>query len=1042
MILSDISVRRPVFAAVISMIVVLAGVVAFLSLPVREYPAIEPPVVSIEVTYPGAAASVVESRITQLVEDRIAGIEGIETIRSRSRDGVSDVNIEFSATRSVDDAANDVRDRVSAVADDLPDEANPPEVRKVDADAQAIMWLNLTGEGRDPLWLADYADRIVVDRFASIDGVARIQTGGTSRPAMRIWLDRERLAAYRLTPGDIETALRTQNIELPAGRIEAETQNLTVRVARAYSKVRDFENLIVARGDDGHLVRLAEVARVEVAPENPYNYFRSNGEPGTGLGIVRQSGANTLAVARAINKRIEETRKLLPAGVELNVSYDGSVFIEAAIGNVWKTLAEAALLVVLVIYLFLGSLRATLIPAITVPISLIATFAVLWAFGLSVNLLTLLALVLAIGLVVDDAIVVLENIYYRIEQGETPLVAAFEGTRQVAFAVIATTAVVCAVFVPIMFLAGNTGLLFRELAAAMIGAVAFSGFIALTLTPMLCSKMLSRDVGHNRVTQWVDTRFDRMSDAYDRSLRRLLVRPWLVGGAAFVVVAVCLALATMLKSELAPLEDTGFVMVNATAAEGTGYDQMVRYMEDLQAKIMPMVGDDGPIRRLLVRAPGSFGASEDFSSGRMIVFLKPWAEREQTTAEVVEMLQTELAGYPAVRAFASGGQTIGGRGGRPIQFVIAGDTFEELARARDAIIEAAAANPGIQDLEADYKETKPQLLIDIDTVRAGDLGVSVAEIGRTLETMMGSRRVTTYVDRGEEYRVVLQAEAKDRLRPQDLANVYVRSGRGGDVVPLSNLVTLRTFADAGDLGRFNKLRAITLQGSVAPGYSLGQALDWLEAEAMTLPEVAAIGYDGESRAFKQTGGAIWGVLGLTILLVFLVLAAQFESWVHPVVIVLAVPLAIGGGLLGLIVMGGSLNLYSQIGIVMLVGLASKNGILIVEFANQLRDQGVAFDEAIRRAAVRRLRPVIMTSIATVAGAVPLMLASGAGAAARQSIGTVIVWGVSLATLLTLFVIPVFYRTFARNTGSPLAVTRQLEAERKTLDGDARPAPAE
>jgi multidrug efflux pump len=1037
MILSDVSVKRPVFAAVVSLILVLAGAVAFLSLPVREYPAIEPPIVSVEVTYPGAAASVVESRITQVIEDRIAGIEGIETIRSRSRDGVAEVNVEFAATRDVDDAANDVRDRVASAADDLPDEANPPEIRKVDADAQAIMWLNLTGEGRSPLWLADYADRVLIDRFASIDGVARVQTGGTSRPAMRVWLDRERLAAYRLTPGDIEAALRAQNVELPAGRVEASTQNLTVRVARAYRTPRDFEQLIVARGDDGHLVRLAEVARVELAPENPYNFFRSNGEPGTGLGIVRQSGANTLAVASEVWNRIEEARKLLPAGVELNVSYDGSVFIAAAIENVWKTLVEAAILVVLVIYLFLGSLRATIIPAVTVPICLLATFIVLWALGLSVNLLTLLALVLAIGLVVDDAIVVLENIYHRIEEGETPLVAAFEGTRQVAFAVIATTAVVCAVFVPIMFLAGNTGLLFSELATAMIGAVAFSGFIALTLTPMLCSKLLSRDVGHNRMTRWVDDRFDRLSRAYDTALRRVLGRPLLIGGGAVSLVAGCLALATTLKSELAPLEDTGFVQVSVSAAEGTGYNRLVSYMEVLQAKILPMVGDDGPIRRLLVRAPGSFGPSEDFSTGRMIVFLKPWDEREQTTAEVVEMLNRTLAPYPAVRAFASGGQTIGGRGGQPIQFVIAGDTFEELARARDAIIDAAASNPGIQDLEADYEETKPQLLIDIDTVRAGDLGVSVSEIGRTLETMMGSRRVTTFVDRGEEYRVVLQAEDEDRISPRDLANVYVRAARSGELVPLSNLVTLRSFADAGDLGRFNKLRAITLSGRLAPGYSLGEALDFLEAEAMTLPEIAAIGFDGESRAFKQTGSAIWGVLALTIVLVFLVLAAQFESWVHPGVIVMTVPLAVGGGLLGLVVMGGTLNLYSQIGIVMLVGLASKNGILIVEFANQLRDQGVAFDDAIRRAAVRRLRPVIMTSVATVAGAVPLMIASGAGAAARQAIGTVIVWGVSLATLLTLFVIPVFYRLLARGTGSPLSVTRQLEAERS-----ARPVAAE
>ncbi len=1028
MILTDVSVKRPVFAAVISLVVILAGAVAFFSLPVREYPEIEPPIVSVEVAYPGAAASVVESRITQLVEDRIAGVEGIEMIRSRSRDGVADITIEFSATRDVDDAANDIRDRVSGLADDLPDEVIPPEIRKVDVDSQPILWMNLTGEGRDPLWLADYADRILVDRFSSIDGVARVQLAGLSRPAMRIWLDRAKLAAYRLTPNDIENVLRTQNVELPAGRVEAETQNLTVRVARAYGNVDDFEQLIVSRGTDGHLVRLGDVARVEVGPENPYSFFRSNGKPGIGIGIVRQSGANTLAVADGVKARLEETRKMLPAGVGLDVSNDSSVFISAAISNVWQTLAEAAILVILVIYIFLGSLRATIIPAVTVPICLIATFAVLWALGLSINLLTLLALVLAIGIVVDDAIVVLENIHYRIEHGDTPLVAAFEGSRQVAFAVIATTAVVCAVFVPIMFLAGNTGLLFRELAAAMVGAVAFSGFIALTLTPMLCSKMLTREASSNRMTKWVDSRFERVSAAYDRALGRILDRPLLIGGVSFAVVAGCIALATTLPSELAPLEDTGNLQVNVTAAEGTGYEQMVRYMEDLQERVLPML-DDGPIRRMIVRAPGSWGTTEDYANGRMTIFLKDWSERDVNTQEAAQMIEQAIADYPSVRSFASGGQTLGGnRGGRPIRFVIAGATFEELTRARDAIIEAAASYPGIQNLEADYKETKPQLLVDIDTTRAGDLGVSVSEVGRTLETMMGSRRVTTYLDRGEEYRVIVQAENKDRLTPQDLSNVYVRS-RTGDLIPLSNLVSLRAFADAGELGHFNKLRAITLEGSVAPGYSLGEALNWLEAEASTLPEVASIGYDGESRAFKQTGGAIWGVLGVTILLVFLVLAAQFESWVHPGVIVLTVPLAVGGGLLGLVVMGQSLNLYSQIGIVMLVGLAAKNGILIVEFANQLRDQGVSFDDAIRRAAVRRLRPVIMTSIATVAGAVPLMLASGAGAASRQAIGTVVVWGVSLATLLTLFVIPVFYKRLARGTGSPLAVTRQLDDER-------------
>ncbi len=1035
MVLSDVSVKRPVFAAVIAILLVLFGLVAFGRLSVREVPDVDPPVVSIETSYRGAAANVVESRITQLIEDRISGVEGVEAITSNSQNGRSSISIEFSASRDVDAAANDVRDRVSGILNNLPEEADPPEIRKVDADEQPIIWIVLTGKGRSLMDLYDYADRFLIDRFSSLDGVARVQFGGEAKPAMRIWLDRERLAALGLTPGDVESALRRQNVELPAGRVETKDQNLTVRLNRAYSTPRDFESLIVSRGDSGYLVRLGDVARVEVGPENPYSLFRSNGVPGVGMGIVRQSGANTLDVARAAKAQIAEISKTLPPGMEMVIGSDSSQFIDAAISNVYRTLIEAAVLVVLVIYLFLGSARATLIPAVTVPICLTATFIVLWAFGMSINLLTLLAFVLAIGLVVDDAIVVLENIYHRIEEGESPLVAAYKGSSQVAFAVVATTLVVCAVFVPVMFIAGNTGMLFRELAGAMIGAIAFSGFVALSLTPMLCSKLLKREAGHNRLTKWVDARFDRMAAAYERTLRRIIEHPILVGGAAFAVVAACIALGATLKSELAPEEDQGMMQVSVSAAEGTGWNTMLGYMSDLERDLMPMV-DSGEIRRIMLRAPNSFGASEDFAGGRIVVFLKPWDQREKTTREVMDEVQDKLRRHPAVRTNASIPAALSRGRGQPIQFVIAGDTFENLAGARDKLRTAAEQNPGIVDLDSDYKETRPQVLIDINTARAGDLGVSVDEIGRTLETMMGSRRVTTYLNRGEEYYVVLQAEPKNRISPQDLTNVYVRSNTTGQLVALSNLVTLRSYADAGSLGRYNKLRAITIQGSLAPGYTLGEALNWLEGQAAQIPEITQVGYKGESLAYKQTGSAIVVVFLLTIVIVYLVLAAQFESFVHPAVIIMTVPLAVGGGVLGLVVMGVTLNIYSQIGIVMLVGLAAKNGILIVEFANQLRDQGKAIGEAVIEAAGRRLRPILMTSIATVAGAVPLMLAHGAGAAARQSIGVVIVWGVSIATLLTLFVIPVFYNRLARRTGSPLAVTRKLEGE---LGGAAQPA---
>ncbi len=1024
MVLSDISVRRPVFAAVMAMLLTIVGIVAFTSLSVREYPDTDPPIVSVQTTYTGAAASVIEARITQPLEDRLSGIEGLETITSRSRDGTSEISVEFRPGRNIDEAANDVRDRVGGAANDLPEDALPPQVRKVDADASPIMFITIARPGWSRLELSDWVDRNLTDRFANIDGVARVFVGGDARPSMRVWLQPAKLAAFQLTPADVEAALRRQNVELPAGRIESRQQNMTLRVERQFRTPESFAALVVGRGPDGYQVKLGDIAQVELGAENPYSSFRVNGGEAVGLGIVRQSGANTLAVADGAKKLMADLAPTLPDGMSMDVGSDDAQFISRAIEAVWHTLAEAAILVVLVIFLFLGSWRATLIPAITVPICLLGSMAVLWAFGFSINLLTLLALVLAIGLVVDDAIVVLENVYHRIEEGEPPLVAAFKGTRQVGFAVMSTTLVVCAVFVPVSFLSGQTGLLFRELAVAMIGAIAFSGFLALSLTPMLCSKLL-RHEGRGRFTGWIDDRFRSLENAYGRRLDWALRKPLvpLLGVAAFLGVA-GLAFAT-LPSELVPAEDQGIAQVQVSAPEGTGFAQMDRYMTQAQEQLMPML-KEGTVRSLITRTPGGFGASDDFNSGTFVVFLRPWEERKLTTQDIVQQLNKKLAGMPAIRGNAQVRSALGRGRGQPIGFVIAGSTYEELVKARDRIFAAARDNPGIINLDSDYKETKPQLRIDVNTQRAGDLGVSVDAVSQALQTLLGSRRVSTYVDRGEEYRVIVQAEEGERSTLDDLNSIYVRA-RDNSLVPLSNLVTTRQISGPRDLGRFNKLRAITLQGALAPGYSMGEALNFLRAQASASPEVQTVGYRGESQAFVETGGSMLAVFGLTILIVYLVLAAQFESFVHPAVIITTVPLAVGGGLIGMLVMHVSLNLYSQIGIVMLVGLAAKNGILIVEFANQLRDEGAAIGDAIRQAAARRLRAILMTSIATIAGAIPLVIAGGAGGAARASIGVVIVFGVALATLITLFLIPILYSRLARRTGSPQAVGRELDA---------------
>lgn len=1027
--LSDLSVKRPVFAAVVAMLLAVVGVVGFLSLSVREYPDTDPPIVSVETRYIGAAASVVETRVTQVLEERLAGIEGLQTITSRSQDGESDISIEFAAGRDINVAANDVRDRVSSALDELPDEALPPEVQKVDADASPIMFIVISKPGWSPLQLSDYIDRNIVDRFSSIDGVARVFVGGDARPAMRIWLQPGRLAAYGLTSGDVENALRTQNVELPAGRLESADQNVTLRVERNFADVEQFRALVVGRGADGYLVRLGDVARVEEGPENPYSAFRLNGQPAAGLGIVRQSGANSLAVADAAKAMMDQIKPDLPEGMVMSVGSDESLFISRAIDKVWVTLLEAAVLVVAVIYLFLGSWRATLIPAVTVPLCLLASFAVLWMLGYSINLLTLLALVLSIGIVVDDAIVVLENVYHRIENGEPPLAASFNGARQVGFAIVSTTLVVCAVFVPIMFIAGQTGLLFRELAAAMIGAIAFSGFFALSLAPMLCSKLLRREE-RGRVATWVDLRFRQIEARYANGLDRALRRPMLPIAAVAIFLVGAGLFFTTLKSELVPAEDVGILSANISAPEGTGFEAMDRYALDAQGRLLPLIesGESGgAVRSIITRTPGGFGTSDDFNSATFIVFLKPWEDRETTTAEVATEVNKILSQIPAVRGNAQVRSSLGRGRGQPISFVIAGGSYADLALARDRIIAAAADNPGIINLDSDYKETKPQMRIDVDTTRAGDLGVSIADVSNALQSLLGSRRVSTYTQRGEEYRVIVQAEAGARATEADLAAIYVRS-RTGDLVPLSNLVTVREAAGARDLGRYNKLRAITLSGGLAPGYSLGEALGFLEEQAAQSPEVTAVGYRGESQAFKETSGSIYLVFALTLLIVYLLLAAQFESFVHPAVIIATVPLAVAGGVLGLAIMGQSLNLYSQVGIVMLVGLAAKNGILIVEFANQLRDRGSDIASAIREASRRRLRPILMTSIATAAGAMPLMLASGAGAAARQAIGVVVVWGVSISTLITLFLIPVLYSRLARHTRSPEEVSRNLEAQ--------------
>jgi len=1026
--LSDLSIRRPVFATVMSLLLITLGVMAFSRLTLRELPAIDPPVVSVDVSYPGASAGVVETRITQVLEDALSGIEGVESIDSRSVNGRSSISIEFTLSRDMEAAANDVRDAVSRVVDRLPDEADAPQIAKVESDAEPIIWLNMSSRTMDTLQLSDYADRYVKDRLASVEGVAQVRIGGEQRYAMRIWLDRDAMAARGITVDDIEGALRAENVELPAGRIESQARDFTLRVARNYQKPQDFAQIPLRKGADGYVVRLVDVAKVELTSAERRAYYRSNGENNIGLGIIKTSTANSLDVARAARAAAAEIQPTLPQGTDIFVAFDTTTFIDAAVERVYHTLIEAIVLVLVVIYLFLGSFRAALIPAVTVPVCLIAAFIPLYAFGYSINLLTLLALVLCIGLVVDDAIVVLENIQRRADLGEPRLVAAVRGTRQVAFAVIATTAVLVSVFLPIGFMEGNTGRLFRELSVALAGAVALSAFVALTLTPMMSSKLVRPHVEEqaNPATRWVSARLESASAHYRRFLDRSVDRPWMFGALMIAALAMSVVLFKIVPSELAPAEDRGFFPVGITGPEGGGFGYPVEQVQPVDKIIASHTGDGQDIARYNPRVPGGFGASEEMHTGRIAVFLQDWDKRGRSTADVADSLKKEFGRLPGVRvATQVSGGLVRSRG-QPVNIVLGGPDYAELVKWRDALQARMERNPGFSGVDSDYKETRPQMHVEIDRARAADLGVSVTEIGHALETMMGGRRVTTFVRNGEEYDVMVQGERATRATPADLAAIQVR-GRDG-LVPLSNLVTLKEIAEPGSLNRFNRLRAITLSAGLTPGYRMGDAIAFLEqAVREELPEQAQVGWKGESREYQQAGGAVVLTFALALLVVFLVLAAQFESFIHPLVIMLTVPLGVLGALLGVWLTGGTLNLFSQIGIVMLVGLAAKNGILIVEFANQLRDEGRTIHQAIVESASVRLRPILMTSIATVVGAVPLVLAGGPGSASRAAIGVVVIFGVSFSTLLSLFVVPAFYVLLAKYTRSPEAVSHELRA---------------
>ena len=996
----EFCIRRPVFSTVLSLILILIGIVSYSRLTVREYPNVDEPTVSVATNYPGASAAIVESQITQILEDSIAGIEGIDVLESTSRSETSRITIRFRLNVDPDVAANDVRDRVSRVRRNLPDEVDEPTIAKVEADAQAIMYIVFRSERMSALEITDYVDRQVVDQLKNLGGIADITIFGERRYAMRIWVDRERLAAYNLTIQDLETALRSQNVELPSGRIESKEREFTVLSRTGLTTPEQFGDIVIKLAE-GYQVKLREVARIELGAEDERRTNSYNGGPAIIVGVIKQATANPLDVSNGVRAVLPELNKSLPEGLSAEIGNDSAVFIAKSIQAVFITIAEAVFLVVLVIFFFLRSVRAAVIPIVTIPISLIATFGLMFALGFSINTLTLLAMVLAIGIVVDDAIVVLENIYRHIEEGMAPVKAAIHGIKQIGFAVIAMTLTLSAVYAPVAFASGRTGRLFIEFALTLAGAVLVSGFVALTLTPMMCSKLLRHNPNPSRL--FVAT--ERGFSAFDRGFRRWLTaslqaRPLVLGATAAVAVLGGLIFYA-LPNELAPTEDRGVIMVRGTAPEGATLAYTNRYAQQVAA----LLGDVPEVASRLTIV-GSPDVSNFIAIGR----LEQWSERDRKQQALTAEMGPKLRRIPGVNAFSSDPPSLGVRGSsRPVEFVIqTSGTYEELQQQVDKVLEKLENNPMLENIDTDLKLNKPEIRIELDRSKVADLGLDVAVVGRTLETLLGGRQVTRFEMNGKQYDVFVQLAADARSSPSTLATIFLR-GPQGAMIQLSNIVKITETVAPRELKRFNQMRSVTISANVASGYTLGEGLASLEQAAQeVLPAAMRTDVTGQSREFRAAGQSLLFIFVLALGFIYLVLAAQFESFRDPLIIMVTVPLSMLGALAALYVAGGTLNVFSQIGLVTLVGLITRHGILIVEFANQQQESGKNRIDAVIESASLRLRPILMTTGATVLGALPLALATGAGAESRHQIGWVVVGGMTFGTLLTLFVIPTVY----------------------------------
>jgi hydrophobe/amphiphile efflux-1 (HAE1) family protein len=1030
MFLTDLSIKRPVVASVMSIVLVIFGIITFQEIPTDELPDVQPPVVTIQTDYKGASAEIIDTQITQKIEDFVGGTPGLETIDSFSEDESSRITLTFETGLDLDDVTNDVRSSVARVVDNLPVGAKSPEIFKQSAGMRTTMWLSFSSEAMTDLELTDYADRFLTDAFSTVPGVGRVRLGGERETSLRVWLDPIALAARDLTTQEVEQALRKENVEFPAGRIESKDIDLTIKLDKAYQNLENYKKLPLKRAKDGSVITLEDVARVEVGAASTRTIFKGDGKQVVGIGIYQQSDANTIDVANGIKKKIKEIEQTLPEGTNLEVSFDRSRYIKAAISEVYKTLFVALILVTIIIYLFLGNIRALIVPAVALPVSLISTFLAIYIFDFSINLFTLMALVLAIGIVVDDAIVMLENIVRRIELGESPLVAAYKGAKQVSFAIIATTVVLVAVFVPLVFIKGITGVLFTQTAITLASAVIISSFVALSLSPMLASKFLKKNMEKSKTVTKFEKFLKGITIAYKQSLILWINKKKIIVSFLGITLALTIFLFNFAPKELIAPEDRGVFFVIIKAPQGSGFNFTKSKAEEIEAMLLPELGK-GEYRKLIMRVPGFGKSSKQVNSGFIIVLLEDWSKRKRHGVKILRESFAKIGRVPGVLAFSVMPQGIRTGGVEsPVQFVVLGNTYEELIEWKKIIKREARKNPGLSSVQDDFDLNKPQLNIQINQKKAADLGVSTEDIGRTIETIFGSKTVTKFTQDGKEYSIILQGDIKDRQEPGSISKVFVRSKNNGKLISVSNLVEYSEEGKSPFLARYNRQKAVTISARLVGDYSLDEALKFLLGVVEKNTPQAKIAYKGESEEYKKTNNELYVIFALALITAYLAMCAQFESWRHPLTIMLTVPLAMLGGLLGLLVVGSSLNVYSQIALIILIGLAAKNGILIVEFTNQLRKEGRKLEEAIVEASTIRLRPILMTSLSTIFGVIPLIIGSGPGAASRLTVGITIFSGMLFSTFFTLFVIPTIYSIIGKNEKNIDAVEVELNKQLK------------